>query len=104
YLNGSLTGVLNRGRWVERIIKNPTEIIATAPIMVAQYSTSSNYDPPTTGKADPFMMIIPPYSQFLNHYTISTPPTGFLINFANVVAPTVSLGSITLDGAPIPAS
>nr|MBA2702657.1 PKD domain-containing protein [Blastocatellia bacterium] len=103
YLNGNLTAVLNRGQWVERVIKNPTEIIATAPIMVAQYSTSSNYDPPTTGKADPFMMIIPPYSQFLNHYTISTPLTGFAINYANVVAPTASLGSITLDGAPMPA-
>ncbi len=104
YLNGNLTAVLNRGGWVERIIKNPSEIIATAPIMIAQFSTSSNYDMPTTGKADPFMMIIPPYSQFFNHYTISTPGTGFAINYANVVAPTASLGSISLDGTPIPAA
>ncbi|HMG75196.1 MAG TPA: PKD domain-containing protein [Pyrinomonadaceae bacterium] len=104
YLNGNLAATLNRGQWVEKIIKEPTEIIATAPIMVAQYSTSVFYDPPTTGKADPFEMIIPPYSQFLNHYTISTPGTGFQINYANVVAPTASLGSITLDGTPISAS
>src|SRR5207247_5884886 len=44
------------------------------------------------------------YSQFLNHYTVSTPGTGFAINYANVVAPTASLGSITLDGNPISAS
>ncbi len=104
YLNGNLTATLNRAQWLERIIKEPTEIIATAPIMVAQYSTSVYYDPPTSGKADPFEMIVPPYSQFLNHYTISTPGTGFQFNYANVVAPTASLGSITLDGNPIPAS
>jgi RHS repeat-associated protein len=103
YLNGNQTALLNRGQWVERIIKNPAEIIATAPIMVTQYSTSIYYDPPTTGKADPFTMTIPPYSQFLNHYTITTPATGFQFNYANVVAPTASLGSITMDGTPIPA-
>jgi RHS repeat-associated protein len=104
YLNGSQIALLNRGQWVERIVKTPAEIIATAPIMVTQYSTSIYYDPPTSGKADPFTMTIPPYSQFLNHYTITTPATGFQFNYANVVAPTASLGSITLDGTPIPAS
>ncbi len=102
YLNGQLTATLNRGQWTERIIKVNTEIIATKPIMVAQLSTSIMFDPPTSGKADPFMMLIPPYSQFLNSYTITTPPTGFLINYINVVAPTGALGSITLDGTPIP--
>ncbi|HXM51466.1 MAG TPA: PKD domain-containing protein [Pyrinomonadaceae bacterium] len=102
YLNGSLTAIINKGQFVERILKTPTEIIATKPIMVAQYSTSIFYDSGTTGKADPFMMIIPPYSQFLNHYTVTAPATGFEINYANVVAPTASLGSITIDGAAIP--
>ncbi|HKR11221.1 MAG TPA: PKD domain-containing protein [Pyrinomonadaceae bacterium] len=104
YFNGQLDVKLNKGQWVERIIKNPTEIIATKPIMVAQLSTSIRHDPPTSGKADPFLMIIPPYSQFLNHYTITTPPTGFEINFINVVAPTAALGSVTLDGTAIPAA
>src|SRR5207237_9400291 len=104
YLNSSLTATLNHGEWVERIVVNPAEIIATKPIMVAQLSTSIFYDPPTSGWADPFMMIIPPYSQFLNHYTVSTPTAGFVINYANIVAPTASLGDITLDGEPISAS
>ncbi len=104
YLNGNLLATLNRGQWIERIIKDPAEFIATQPIMVAQLSTSIFYDAPTTGLADPFMMIIPPYSQFLNHYTISTPAAGFAINYANIVAPTALISSITLDGAPIPAS
>ncbi len=46
-------------------------------------------------------MIIPPYSQFLNHYTVTTATEGFQINYANVVAPTATIGSITLDGTPI---
>jgi RHS repeat-associated protein len=104
YLNGQLSATLNSGQWIERLIKVPTEIITTKPVMVVQYATSIFFDPPTSNKADPFSMIIPPYSQFLNHYTISTPTTGFTINFINVVAPTAALGSITLDGSPIPAA
>lgn len=104
YFDGQLAMKLNQGQWVERIVNARTEIIATKPIMVAQYSTSIRHDPPASSKADPFLMIIPPYSQFLNHYTITTPPTGFEINFINVVAPTAALGSITLDGTAIPAA
>ena len=104
YLNGQLAAVINKGQWFERIIKTPTEVIATKPIMVAQFATSIFYDPGTTSKADPFIMIIPPYSQFLNHYTVTTPPTGFTINYINVVAPTAALGTITMDGTPIPAA
>lgn len=102
YLNSTLTATLNHGEWVERIVLNPAEIIATKPIMVAQLSTSIFYDAPPSNAADPFMMIIPPYSQFLDHYTVSTPPAGFPINYANVVAPTDWLGEITMDGEPIP--
>ncbi len=100
YLDGNLAHTLDAGQYVERILKTRTEIIATKPIMVAQYATSVRFDP--SSDSDPFLMIIPPYSQFLNHYTISTPVSGFSINYANVVAPTASLNSITLDGAPIP--
>jgi RHS repeat-associated protein len=102
YLNSSLTAVLNHGQWVERNIQKPAEIISTKPIMVAQYAASVGFDVPASGEADPLMMIIPPYSQFLDHYTVSTPQTGFAINYANVVAPTEWLGEISMDGEPIP--
>jgi RHS repeat-associated protein len=104
YLNGQLAATINKGQWLERLIKVPTEVITTKPILVAQYSTGIFFDPPASGKADPFLMIVPPYSQFLNHYTITTPPTGFAFNWVNVVAPTAAAGSITLDGTPIPAA
>src|SRR5687768_6702850 len=102
YLNGNLAHKLNAGQYVERLVTIKTEIISTKPIMVAQYATSVRFDP--SGDADPFLMIVPPYSQFLDHYTISTPVTGFSTNYANIVAPTASLGAITLDGAPLPAA
>ena len=99
YLNGALTHTLNAGQYFERLLTVKTEIISTKPIMVAQYATSVLFDPSSV--SDPFLMIVPPYSQFLNHYTISTPVTGFSINYANVIAPTASLNAITLDGAPL---
>ncbi|MEA2203723.1 MAG: hypothetical protein QOE77_499 [Blastocatellia bacterium] len=103
YLDGALVAVLNRGEFVERLLQAPAEIVATKPILVAQYCTSIYFDNGTTGKADPFFMIVPPYTQFLDHYTISTPASGFQINYANVIAPTALLGSITLDGAALAA-
>jgi RHS repeat-associated protein len=103
YLDGALVAVLNRGEFVERLLKAPAEIIATKPILVAQYCTSIYFDNGTTGKADPFFMIVPPYTQFLDHYTIATPASGFQINYANVIAPTALLGSITLDGTALSA-
>ena len=102
YLNGNLAHKLNAGQYVERLVTIKTEIISTKPIMVGQYATSVRFDP--SGDADPFLMIVPPYSQFLDHYTISTPVTGFSTNYANVIAPTASLSAITLDGAPLPAT
>jgi RHS repeat-associated protein len=98
YLDSALVAVLNRGEFVERLLKAPAEIVATKPILVAQYCTSIYFDNGTTGKGDPFFMIVPPYTQFLDQYSIATPASGFQINYANVIAPTALLGSITLDG------
>jgi IgGFc binding protein/PKD domain-containing protein len=100
-VNGTLVATLNRGKLHEQIIAGPAHITSTEPILVAQYSNSSTFDGVTS---DPFMMLIPPYEQFLASYTITTPATGFAPNFVNVVAPAAAVGAITLDGTPIPAS
>ena len=44
-----------------------------------------------------------PFEQFLAGYTITTPASGFGVNFVNVVAPNAAVGNITLDGTTIPA-
>jgi hypothetical protein len=98
-VNGTVVATINRGQFHERILTGPSTITASAPILVAQYSNSSSFDGVTS---DPFMMLIPPFEQFLAEYTITTPATGFRQNYVNVVAPTAAVGATTLDGVPIP--
>jgi hypothetical protein len=98
-LNGVPIATLNRGQFHERIIVGSAQITSDEPILVAQYSNGSNYDGVLS---DPFMMLIPPFEQFLNGYTVTTPASGFASNFINVVAPDSSVGSVTLDGTAIP--
>jgi hypothetical protein len=100
-VNGVAVATLGRGQVHERIITGPSLIQATEPVMVAQYSNSTSYDGITS---DPFMMLVPPFEQFLAEYTVTTPATGFSINYVNVVAPTTAAGLVTLDGVAIPAA
>lgn len=93
--------ILNRGEVDDRIITTMSVIISDEPIMVAQYSNSSNFDGVTS---DPFMMLLPPYEQFLNSYTFSTPATGFSGNYVNVVVTDSAVGDVTLDGSLVPAA
>jgi hypothetical protein len=99
--NGAVVATLNRGQFHEQIISAPAHISSDQPILVAQYSNSTTYDGVTS---DPFMMLIPPFEQFLGNYTVTTPASGIAINFINVVAPDAAVGAITLDGTAIPAT
>ncbi len=101
FIGGALVATLQRGQLHERIITTATTITATEPVLVAQYSNSTTFDGITS---DPFMMLIPPFEQFLAGYTVTTPASGFGINYINVVVPTSSIGSIRLDGAAVPAA
>lgn len=100
-VNGTVAAILNRGQVHERIVSGPAHITSNEPILVAQYSNGSSFDNVTS---DPFMMLVPPYEQFLADYTVTTPASGFRANFVNVIAPTAAVGSVRLDGTPIPAS
>jgi hypothetical protein len=98
-VNGVNVATLNRGQFHERLIAGPATITANNPVMVAQYSRSTSADGVTS---DPFMMLIPPFEQFLASYTVTTPASGFNINFINIVAPNAAVGSVLLDGVAIP--
>ncbi|MGV3657784.1 MAG: MopE-related protein [Chitinophagaceae bacterium] len=100
-VNGALVATLNRGQYHERIITGSAVITASEPILVSQYSNSSSFDGVTS---DPFMMLIPPYEQFLGNYTVTTPASGFGTNYINVVAPNAAVGTVRLDGVVIPAA
>lgn len=100
FIDGASLGSFDRGEYFERNLIGPHVWQATQPILLAQYSNSSSFDGVTS---DPFMMLAPPFEQFLSRYTVSTPASGISQNFINVVAHTSSIGHITLDGTPIPA-
>ena len=99
-INGAAQPVINSGQYIETVLTGNSTITSDKPVLVAQYSPSSSFDGVTS---DPFMMLIPPFEQFLAAYTVSTPASGFAINFINVVAPNAVIGTLALDGVPVPA-
>ena len=99
-VNGVLVATLNAGELHEQIIDGSASITSDNPILVAQYSNGTTFDGVTS---DPFMMLIPPFEQFLADYTISTPASGFSANFVNIVTSDAGVGLVTLDGVAIPA-
>jgi len=92
---------LNQGEFFETVLTGFTEIIATGPVLVAQYSPGQLFD---NVAADPFMMLIPPNEQFLQTYTFATPESGFNSNFVNIAVPTTAIYSVLLDGVMIDSS
>jgi len=99
-INGTVVATLDRGQFHEQIIEGPATISASGPVLVAQFSNGTDYDDVTS---DPFMMLIPPYEQFVASYNITTPPSGFDINYVNVVAPDGAVGAVQVDGVALPA-
>jgi hypothetical protein len=100
-INGSLVATLNRGQLYQTNLATQAHITSNEPILVAQYSNGTTYDNVTS---DPFMMLIPPYEQFLASYTVTTPQSGFVPNYINVAVPNAAVGQIRLDGVAVPSS
>jgi len=98
---GEVTALLDRGELLERIITTPTSIEADQPVLVAQYANSSGWDG-TTG--DPFFVLVPPRDGFSAAYTLTTPASGFALNFLNVIVSQEASGTVKLDGTLIPES
>lgn len=98
-INGTTVGPLAAGEYHEQNIAEHALIEASQPVLVAQYANGSTF---SGNPGDPFMMLVPPYEQFLNSYAISTPAAGaFEQSYITVVAPGDGSG-IVLDGAEIP--
>ena len=100
-INGSPVATLNRAQFHEQLIVGASVISSDKPVLVAQYSNGTSFDNVTS---DPFMMLIPPFEQFLASYTVTTPASGFSSNFINLAVPNSAVGSVTLDGTAVPAS
>lgn len=64
-INGSAQPVINAGQYIQATLTSASIINSDKPILAAQFSNSSGFDGVTS---DPFMMLIPPYEQFLIAY------------------------------------
>lgn len=73
-----------------------TNIESNQAILVAQYSKGQTSDGVIS---DPFMMLIPPFEQFQNQYTVSTPSVGFNKHFINLAVPISQKDKIDVDGS-----
>lgn len=97
-INGVAQPAINASQFIEVVLTTQSTITADKPVLVAQYSNGSSF---SGNPGDPFMMLIPPYEQFLADYTVTT-VSGYVAHYINVVAPNSIVGSMTLDGVAIP--
>ena len=100
-VDGVTVATLDAGRFHERLIDGASVVEADKPVLLVQYSNGTTFD---TQVSDPFMVIVPPYEQFQDSYTVSTPSTGFASNFLNLVVPASAAAGVRLDGQPLPPS
>ncbi|MDF1613696.1 hypothetical protein [Desulfurivibrio dismutans] len=96
-IDGEPVATLNAGGYYDQILTAPARVEANAPMLLAQYSVGQSYD---RVPSDPFMMLVPPSEQFLDHYVFATPTSGFN-NFVNIVIPTPAVETLLLDGEPL---
>ena len=100
-INGNLETTLQHGEHLETVLTVASLIVTSKPVLVAQYSNGTGFDRVVS---DPFMVIVPATEQALSEYTMSTPASGFAINYVNVMTPSAGVGQIQLDGAPVSSS
>jgi len=106
-INGEPIGRLNRGESLERILTGPSEIVASEPVLVAQFAHGTDYDGVT---GDPSMALVQPVEQFSVDYAFATPReydywAGVYVdlfdNHLNLTIRTEDAGTVRLDGGPL---
>ena len=111
-IEGYESFTLNKGQVVQFLAKDSFTITASAkpgqaaPIMVGHYMIGSNYPGSswtcgTSGSGDPALTLSVPSEQFLDTYTVLTPPD-YEQDFLNIIAKPGTV--LTLDGAPLEAT
>ena len=96
--NGALVATLNAGQFFEGRVVDGVELIATKPILLAQYLIGQGQAGANT---DPAMVIVPGSDQWLKAYVFA-PPSGsadFPTDFVSIVIRSTDLGTLRLDGS-----
>lgn len=102
-VDGMIPFTLNDGEFREIVIDSASVIQSDQPIMVAQFSNSSNFDFVTA--ADPSMLILSPVD-FVRHEAnfYAFPVAGLEKQYVNIVSLTSGIDRVFLDGASIASS
>lgn len=118
FIDGQFQQMLMRGQQMERPLTQAQVITTSNPSITVQYKKTGGIGggADVTRRGDPAMMLVPPAEQFMNKYRfisiqayiydyvfgrIQVVDSVYLEQWLNVVIPTVSLGSLVLDGVPI---
>lgn len=118
YVDGQFQQMLMRGWIMERPLLAAHLVTTSNPSITVQYKKTSGIGggADITRRGDPAMMLVPPAEQFMDKYRfisiqayiydivggkVTPIDSVYLEQWLNVVIPTVSLGSLTLDGVPI---
>ncbi len=96
-INGVVVDSLEAGEFFETIVNSNTynSISSSKPILVAQYSRSSQAD---NIVSDPFFALITPEEQYISEYTVSAGTKNILNNFLNIAASSAAKSDIKIDG------
>jgi hypothetical protein len=100
-IGGNLAATLDRGEFYQVLMSTGAVIVSSAPVSVMQYANSSDYDLVTD--SDPFMVIVPPLPMYNPQHTVCTAPLDFADNYINIIALNSAIGTLTLNGAVVPA-
>ena len=100
-VNGVYQTTLMQGKTHDISLGGAAAISTTKPALVGQFSPSSDHD--GVVDSDPFMVNLQHTGQFLDRYEVCLPGHGFMGGYVNVITTGAGVGSITVDGAPIPA-
>lgn len=100
FLNGVLIGTVDQGKFIQTAIATGSRITSSRPISVTQYATSGDHDGNTN--ADPFMLTVQAVRHHASIYRVCAPTNDFPTNYVNIIGPSGSMGTIQIDGVPIP--
>lgn len=95
-INGFPLSALNRGQFHQLPIGVRSHILASRPILVAQYANSADYD--GNDNSDPFMILLQATRHYSSGYLVCTPTNDFPTNYVQIVAPTSAVASVQIDG------
>ncbi len=102
-IGGTAVATLNEGQFYEFDTNGsnvPKQITATNPVMVMQFSTSTNAD--AVGNADPFMINLSPIEQTVEDITfVAFTSSVITAYYLNILTETTNVSNMRYDGAPI---